>query len=178
MPRHHEQEKPQAEFGGVAYMLKRPYCADIAKGPFQVRDKEEYRGLLEMAKKEKMYVWHADVVKNESGRFFLGPLHVIDWESVPDQAYDVEPPKSVGYTPVAESPSTARSHGDLTCPVCNFKASSTSGYTLHMKKHAADEAKAEAAGDGALVCPVCKKVCSSTSGLTLHKKSHPELVEA
>lgn len=165
-----ESKEPKVEFANLAYMLKRPYSYDIHRGPFQVKNKEEYRELLERAKREKLYVWYATVTRDDREKFILSHQHIVDWESIPDQAYDgVEAPKPVGYTPVAERTAT-RSSGDLICPVCEFKCSSTSGYTLHMKKHAADERAAEEAGDDALVCPVCKKVCSSTSGLTLHKQ--------
>lgn len=165
-----QPKEAKHEFANLAYVLKRPYHADIHKGPFQIKNKEEHRALLERAKKEKLYVWFASVTQDDRGKFMLSAQHIIDWESVPDQAYDVEAPVSVGYTPVAESPrGESGPRGNLACPICNKVCTSTSGMTLHMKRHTADEKEAEEAGDDALVCPVCKKVCSSTSGLTLHK---------
>lgn len=167
-------EQGRIDYATTAFMLKQPCSSIITKGPIRLANRDAHRELLETAKKSKLYVWHATVVLNEeTKRYVVSHLHLIDWESIPDQAYgNTEPLKPSIHTVASSTPD------DLVCSTCGHQCSSRSGYTLHMKKHWADKEKAEEAvdsGNQALVCPVCQKLCSSTSGLTLHKKNaHPE----
>lgn len=164
-----EKRASKLNYDITAFMLKRPYSDSVVKGPLRLVGREAHRKLVEEAKSKKLYVWYAAVVPNavDNTKYNVIRPHLIDWDSVPDRAYDLPPLPSIS------APIPHASHpADLKCEKCGHQCNSTSGYTLHLKSH---QKTADDEGPDELKCPHCTKQCSSTSGLTLHiNYSHPD----
>lgn len=181
-----DRRSARIDYTTTAFMLKAPYSSAVVSGPRRLRGREEHRKMLDEARRRKMYVWMAAVVKSDSG-FAAVPPHIVDWESVPDQPYDSDPSHADGQDDGDEDGGRP-----LTCRECGKVCSSQSGLTLHEKSHGKaqpqkaqpqksvrqpardDEADEDGDDEGAptkLRCPHCGKLCFSTSGLTLHVKN-------
>lgn len=122
-------------YGKVAFLLVKPPRHVVST--HQIRNRGEHAKLLEKAKAKSYFVYHADVEKQEDGKFHAIPPWIIDWESV-DNIYG--PPENLGKA--KSRPKTVTDveeveyKTELSCPFCGKKVNSTPGRTLHVKtKH-------------------------------------------
>ena len=115
-------------YGQVAFLLVKPPSHVVST--HQIRNRSEHSKLLEKAKAKGYFVYHADVQKQEDGKFHAILPWIIDWESV-DNIHG--PPEDLGKS---KSRSKTETETELFCPFCDKKVNSTPGRTLHVKtKH-------------------------------------------
>ena len=122
-------------YSQVVFLLVKPPSHVVST--HQIRNRSEHSKLLERAKTKNYFVYHADVQKQEDGKFCAIPPWIIDWESV-DNIYG--PPENLGKA--KSRPKTVANveeveyKTELSCPFCGKKVNSTPGRTLHVKtKH-------------------------------------------
>lgn len=107
----------------------------------RIKNKTEHAELIARAKAKKLYVYYTDVIQND-GKYYLSPILLVDWESVPDYPYGHKEPvvavKNVVPTcsPQKIEPELVPDNNIIKCPYCNKTMTSTPGRTLHVKsKH-------------------------------------------
>jgi hypothetical protein len=174
-----EKRASRIDYEMTAFMLKRPHSNTIYRGPMRLRGREAHRKLIEIAKRYGLYVWYAQIQNLDKGDkqvpHAIG-IHLIDWDSVPDDPHQVGIDKDDLKGPIGrDQAAETKCSDDLKCRICNQQCSSRPGYTLHMKTHTDDthnpQDEAADLGEDPLRCPVCNKKCSSASGLTLHRQA-------
>lgn len=119
-------------YGQVAFLLVKPPSHVVST--HQIHNRNEHSKLLEKAKAKNYFVYHADVQRQEDGKFCAIPPWIIDWESV-DNIYG--PPENLGKGVSKPKPKTETEYKtELFCPFCNKQCTSKPGLTLHLKaKH-------------------------------------------
>lgn len=173
-----DKKRNKFQYNSVVFLLVDSHNKVISK--HQITNKSEYTKLLDIAKKKRYYLYHADVKKVDD-RFYVSDPWIVDWESVdnihgsPDKVNYEEP----------DDPVEQENTDPLKCPQCGKICTSSSGLTLHIKnKHSSQledrsqndkessDNKSQSDGESfdSLKCPYCNKLCTSSSGLTLHIK--------
>ena len=167
---------------------------------YKLKSRTAHLALLDEIKKRKNTLWYASVIEDNK-KFYASNFHIVDFDSVPDEAMSIKTWK-----------------GELFCPFCNKSVSSTQGRTLHVQHEhptrleeyklaliSLKESMMSNESESPVTtpetpcaetpctetpctetphvaksykCPYCDTVTSSTPGRTLHVKSrHPDKLE-
>ena len=122
-----EKKQGRIDYQNTAFILQKPYSTQIIEGPLRLKDRNEHKKLVERAKSKGLYVWYASIVEY-NGRKCMSHQSLIDWDSVPEPGKKPADKKSED-DPVAGQSSHFR------CGECGKVCSSSSGLTLHRKRH-------------------------------------------
>lgn len=82
---------------------------------YKFKNKTSHNNVINSVKARRNTLWYASVILQD-GKYFASPLHVIDFDSVPDTAMSIDTWK-----------------GELVCPFCDKVVSSPQGRTLHVQ---------------------------------------------
>lgn len=117
-----EKKQGRIDYQNTAFILQKPYSTQIIEGPLRLKDRNEHKKLVERAKSKGLYVWYASIVEY-NGRKCMSRQSLIDWDSVP------EPGKK------PENNRTEEKSEHFQCDKCDKVCTSSSGLTLHRKRH-------------------------------------------
>ncbi len=110
-----EQPKSGIDYSETAF-LEKSKSGTLIK-IHKVNNRAAHSKLVVSVRSKNHYLWYA-TVKKINNKFYAIPPHLVDWDSVPESITKSKD-KPVG----------------LACPFCKKKLRSTSGKTLHVKRH-------------------------------------------
>lgn len=137
----------RVDYDNTAFFLGTPSIGTLRR----LHNRAEHQMLLATARRTGVYVWYADV-RRDDGRCYVQPPYLVDWDSVPDkttppqrtsvplsgQTDDDDVVVQASIDTVAARAVAARRVVllDLNCPYCGKQVHSAPGRTNHVKaKH-------------------------------------------